>query len=437
MDIIQNLRNDVFGADDGDDGIKKSKETILPLELCHVPGIIDRHMNYTRSIAAYPNERTIFLGALAFLSFAAGRRYRTDENCRPNIYIVCVARSGAGKDAPRKANMEIANRCGCLNCVPDGVGSGEGLEDKIMSCAKVLLQTDEFDTMIRAIAEDKSGNKESLVKELLTMFSTSGGFAPRRLLANGMKPRTGNEFCKHPHLTVFGSATPKYFYESLNERVIENGLLARCLVADCGIRGMKQKLKYKEPPEDICREYRFIMGSEMENGVYRIKDDPMKIREDIIEVGYDELALSMHERNEEESDREYHKFDEQDDEGRQAFLARSMELETKLEMLYAISKDFAAPKIDTDAVSWAHKFVQFVQQSMFTNIETYTSRNEFDANCKRVIRKMRKSRTCSKREISRCLRLSSEDVNRVIVSLIEQGMIEEVLEVPNTYKVAR
>jgi hypothetical protein len=43
-----------------------------------------------------------------------------------------------------------------------------------------------------------------------------------------------------PHLTLFGTATPQYFYEALCQRMLTNGFFARMIVIDVGRRGSGQ-----------------------------------------------------------------------------------------------------------------------------------------------------------------------------------------------------
>ncbi|MDR0740822.1 MAG: hypothetical protein LBF34_03890 [Puniceicoccales bacterium] len=42
----------------------------------------------------------------------------------------------------------------------------------------------------------------------------------------------------NPNLVLYGTTVPRYFYEALLRRVLENGLTARCLIIETGEWGM-------------------------------------------------------------------------------------------------------------------------------------------------------------------------------------------------------
>lgn len=409
-------------------GVKAAKDesTLLPLELTHVPGLIEEQTEYTESITLYPNRRTAFVGALAMLSFATGRRYRTENNTRTNEYLVCYANSGAGKDAPRKVNKAIAVECGCASCVGDVIGSGEGLQDVLLSRAKYLLQSDEFDTLIRAIAEDRSGSKESLVRELLTEYSSSGSMITKRALSTAIsRANGGKDYCIAPHFCFFGSTVGQYLFETLNDRVLENGLVARCLLVDCGHRQPRAAPKWRAVPDSIVDAYREILRSECANGRYSIPDAP-DVKNEMTVVRYERDAFDLNERILDRYDAEYNALNDGQHAAEQSFRARSGEHLTKMAMLYAISRDRAEPVITAAALEWADAFVTHCQQSMLRNVERYTSANPHEANVKRILRKLEKRPTITMREITRCLRLPVATAEEVIEYMIAVGDIVKV-----------
>lgn len=403
--------------------------TLLPLELTHIPGIIEEQTSYTESISRYPNRRTAFVGAIAMLSFAAGRRYRTDDNTRTNEYFVCYANSGAGKDAPRKVNRSIAVECGCSKCISESIGSGEGLQDAILTRAKILLQTDEFDTLVRAIAEDKSGAKESMVREILTEYSSAGSMISRRTLSCATQKSGGStkDVCIHPHLCIFGSTVGQYLFETLNDRVLENGLCARCLMVDCGKRQKRQPAKWRAVPSGIVDAYRSIMGASLVGGKYSIPDIPDEKCDETV-IGYDRDAFDLNESTLDRYDAEYNALNDGLHAAEQSFKARTGEHMTKLAMVYAISENPIDPMITVDAIKWADWFVTHCQSSMLRNVERYTAANPHEQNVKRILRSLEKCKTTTKREITKNLRLPVSSAEEVIEYMITAGHIVETDE---------
>ena len=406
--------------------VENKHETLLPLELTHIPGLIEAQTNYTESISMYPNRRAAFVGALAMLAFASGRRYRSESNIRTNEYFVCYAKSGSGKDMPRKVNKAIAMECGCASYVSDVVGSGEGLQDALLIKAKFLLQNDEFDTLLRAISEDKSGNKESLIRELLTEYGSAGSTITKRSLSASAKGRENvKDFCIYPHFVLYGSTVGQYLFETLNDRVLSNGLIARCLLADCGLRQNRQRATWRDVPEDIINSYKGILGAICETGKWKIQDAP-DIKPDVRTIRYDHEAFVLNERLFDGFDAQYKKWDEGEHAAEQSFYARAGEHMTKLAMLYAISQNWRDPVISVDALNWAEKFVSHCITSMLDNIGDYTAINEHDADAKKILRKMKLKPYMSKRDITRTLKKPVADVEKVIEYMLTCGDINEL-----------
>ena len=67
------------------------------------------------------------------LSMLTGRKFRNASDNRTNLYLLALAPSSAGKDAPRRVNMSLAVQTGYGDHMGDAFASGEGLEDALTS----------------------------------------------------------------------------------------------------------------------------------------------------------------------------------------------------------------------------------------------------------------------------------------------------------------
>ena len=216
----------------------------LPEELLEVPGFVGMLMEHTLSCAPYPNKVLAFAGALTMLAHLSGRNYRDPRNLRTNLYLLALADSGVGKDFPRKVNMNLATEIGIMGGMADRFASAEGLEDALLIRPCSFFQVDEVDTLFASLAEHGDSAMEKIYGALL-QFATSADttFAMRKKAIQQTGGKAGKfdkiraRGIREPHLTMLGTAIPKYLFSAVSERALENGLLSRCLVIEAGERG--------------------------------------------------------------------------------------------------------------------------------------------------------------------------------------------------------
>ena len=138
-------------------------------------------------------------------------------------------------------------RIGRAKCLGDKFASGEGIQDELYRHQAKLYQNDEIDGLIQAVNKSRDGRLESIMSTLLTMFTSANTIYPMRSKAG--KDESG--FIDQPHLTIFGTATPTYYYETLSERMLTNGFFARMIIVDVGKRPLGQdSLPVSDMPEN-------------------------------------------------------------------------------------------------------------------------------------------------------------------------------------------
>ena len=262
---------------------KPDKEPMLaplPEKLLNVPGFITEYADYTMRTGQYPNRILAFCSALAFLAFLTGRKITDERNNRGNIYLVALANSGTGKDHPRKVNMNVAIRHDLGACIAESFGSGEGLEDAMFLHPSMLFEIDEFDTVFNSLKFAKDGRGESIMEKLLRFYGASNGVYKMRKLSirnNDGKKTDDDRKIVNPHLVILGTAIPKFFYSALSERVLANGLIARCMILDAGKRGHGRKPSGESIPDAITRAIEIIGKYGQSGNLTEINPTPMLI----------------------------------------------------------------------------------------------------------------------------------------------------------------
>ena len=303
----------------------------MPEKYLHIPGFIDELTDFSMSCAPKPNRVLSFCGALAFLSYLAGRNVTDERNNRPNIYLIALANSGVGKEHPRRINMEVSTATdpGLCNGLADSFASGEGLEDALFLNPTMLFQVDEMDTLINSM-KSKDSRAEGLIEKMLRIFTASAGSyklrnrsIPRAELnkmreqqKNGLNIAPSVIHC--PYLVIFGTAIPQFFYQALDTRLLANGLVARCLILDAGERGQNNKARLIRVPQKVIRTVKQILSYGGEGNLTSVMPNPIIIQAT-------EEAADMMDALDEKYDKWYRKYEKTKAQVPMAFWARAFE----------------------------------------------------------------------------------------------------------------
>ncbi len=407
--------------------------------LLHIPGFVDELTDFSMSCAPKPNRVLSFCGALAFLSYLAGRNVTDERNNRPNIYLVALANSGVGKEQPRRINMTVATATdpGLCDGLADSFASGEGLEDALFMNPTMLFQVDEMDTLLNSM-KTKDSRAEGLIEKMLRIFTASASSyklrsraIPRNELSrmkDGQRNGTGkcSEVIHNPYLVIFGTAIPQLFYQSLDQRLLTNGLTARCLIIEAGERGRKNRARIISVPESIIRAVKVILSYGDSGNLSAVNPVPMHI---VATPEAEELLDALDERY----DTLYRKYSKHNALIPMSFWARAFEKVCKLSQLYAISACMAKPVIDRNAVLWASYFVEYLTEQTLFLTNSYSFENPFDEKCQKALRYIRDAGGAYRHaSLLKRMHESADVFKKIIETLKENGSIVDGIEETGT-----
>lgn len=421
VDLSGVLKQGVKGAPPDDDDEKHSAVAdpgVIPEELLSVPGFINDLMNYTLRTAYYPNKALAFAGALAMLAHLTGRRFKDQRGSRFNIYLLALAKSGVGKEHPRGTNIDLATQMAFISELGDTFASGEGLEDSMCQSPSMLYQVDEIDYLFNTV-KLKDSRAEQINSMLLKLYSESKTthIMRKKAIQRGAPP-VGTAIVQ-PHLTMFGTATPKFFYQSLTERTMENGLLARCIVLEAGERGTAGEPHEEDFPESVIDTVRNLIRIGHENNLTGEFPRPLVLQENPDATNRIREILGY-------ADEEYRKASERGDDSANALWARAGEKVLKLAAIYAISENAVEPVITIDGVNWAWRFIEHMTRRMLFMASMFVADTDFDAQAMKVIRLVRQKRgRISHGKLLRNSHLDKDAFKRVVETLIESGTLRK------------
>ncbi len=411
----------------------------LDRSLLQVPGVVGQIVDYSMSHAVYPNLPLAFAGAVSFVAMLCSRVFRDCRDSRANMYIVALAESGTGKDQPRKTNAALALRLGIGARIGESFASGEGLEDSLAVAPHVMLyQQDEMDSLMNAM-NLKDAKAEGISERLLKFYGMSNGVYPMRRRAVTKFNPAPMGFIVNPGLNIFGTAVPDFLYGALSKRMLENGLVARCVFIEADPRGKAQRPSLDDFAAALVSDADYLAG--LQQSVMHVpppganllvpSPTPILIQETT------EGAKAM-DGFQEEFDATYAEYDRERHRLGMALWARAFEKVCKLAMVHAVSRRPERPVIDLDDASWAGRLVRHLTLRMLKSSEMFTHETLYDEMSKRLLRHLKAKGRVTHGDLLRASHLDKDTFKTVVATMAEAGQIrEEVAKVGRTGQVQR
>jgi hypothetical protein len=343
------------------------------------PGLVSEVMDHCLATAPYPNVVMAFAGALALQAVLAGRKVRDPGNNRTNLYLLGLAHSSAGKEHPRKINIEILHAVGLSEQIGGRFASGEGVQDALFSEPCMLFQTDEIDGMLQSINKAKDARHENIMGTLLTVYSAANSIFPMRRKAGKESPGAIDQPC----LVVFGTAIPNHYYEALSDRMLTNGFFARMIILESGKRSAGQEPKIELPPQRVMEAAKWWADFRPGPGDLEPWHPVPRV------VPITEEAADILTKNRLEAEAEYAKAEASSDTVGTAVWGRVAEHARKLALVYAVSENHANPEVGRKAAQWARRFVMHQARRMLFMTQAHVAANPFHAECLKFLEKLR------------------------------------------------
>ena len=398
----------------------------VPWSLYAAPGFLDELASYTCRTALYTNRALAFAGALALLSFLCGRRYRTRSRLSSSLYVIALADSATGKDAPRQVNFDLLSRCGYGGSFGDRFASGEGLEDSLYRSPSMFYQPDEISFLFASFSgREVSPTAASIATTILRLY-TNGIYAMRVLSRKRpAKGAAGEEakarIIRNPNLVLFGTATPAKFYQSLSVDGLENGLVGRCFVVPAqSPRARNPSPSYDEQPPAVVLDAFDALGRLGERIGKR--GDPATVPEDPAATS---ALLAADDRCTERVNRALSAASV--DEGDAALWGRAFEKCYKLALLRAVSRDPEEPCIRADDAEWGSALAEAVTRDILVKARLNLSGDEFQSATNLVRRFLLScpEHSASRSSLLRATRIRTRLLDEVVEYLLQSGSLQQ------------
>lgn len=163
--------------------------------------------------------------SLSLISTLIGRKF-IFGGLAPNLYILNIAPSGSGKDAPQQCIKRYITDIGKDHLL----GSGDYVSDASLmdSLGVKPARLDIFDEaggILKTMTKGGSDYNKKMADILCELYTSSNSKFLGRTTAEGTKGS-----CDRPNVSILASTTPTGFSEGVSRSALEKGLLGRFIV---------------------------------------------------------------------------------------------------------------------------------------------------------------------------------------------------------------
>ena len=214
---------------------KSIYEVPFPKSCLNPGGFLEAMMDYIDSISMREQRRLGFAASITALGHILSRRlvYKY-SNLSPALYTIGICPPSSGKSSARRALQTLFNfdATGISSTeVVESIESVQALQSAIQQYKKVFLMQDEFGAWLTAtMIEASNGNKRRIIDEILKLYSeTCNPHYVSRITAGSFKNDNTSVPVEYPGFSLYGVTNLLEFQTAMNERLLENGFVARVL----------------------------------------------------------------------------------------------------------------------------------------------------------------------------------------------------------------
>lgn len=221
---------------------------IPPHLYADLPGALGLMYEWTLARAPKPQPVLALASSIAFCAAVIGQRVELEGwGTRPNVYILGVAYSGAGKQMSFDVCKAVANAAGVTEELigPEELVSDAGIFTAVKKAPAHLMLIDEVGFILSATnARNASQHVAGVTSSLLRLYSSSATSYKSKAYADAQRVETVDQPCS----SFYGSCTPDALSNALTRKDVTNGLLSRMVIFDAGEHDPRKRMPSPEAP---------------------------------------------------------------------------------------------------------------------------------------------------------------------------------------------
>lgn len=399
--------------------LKLEKQKKRSHELPLAEGVLQKLQSNILDCSWIKQPNFAFSASLIMMSTLISRKV-TFQGMSPNLYVLNIAASGAGKDAPQKKVQEFIIDCNAEALLGAGdYVSDASLMDSLPHKPVRLDIMDEAGGILRSVNSGKSEYNSKMADVLAELYTSSTSKYLGRATAEGTKGS-----CYRPNVNILASTTPTGFQEGVSLRAIEKGLLGRFLIFYGSSDNRAERLKgLPHLDSDTINRLRFwnqYKADESEehqiNGIKQLvteleATESANKKLDVIFKEFDDLR-----RSKKHSDPLL------------PIIARLYQQMIKITMIHACSRsDLCVPIINVDDINFGYLTMMHYYETIQDVIDKHIFNNSNEKNKLKILNVIKNNSFTGKREIYNASRdLNKRERDGILAELVDLQFIEAV-----------
>lgn len=404
-----------------------TQSTASPPVTNYPAGLVGDIARWIVATARRPQPELSIGAALAIVGTAAGRHIMGPTETGTALYILALAPTGKGKDAPVRACMRILSAAGMdMHIGPDEWMSMSAVIDMLEKKPLALCPQDEFGSFMQRVFSKKGNTHERAIPKILRGL-WGVNFGPFNSPQWANTRRGGNFVVKAPCISIFAASTHEQFYSAMEGAAIADGTLNRFLVIEGdrnpAFSGSRTSLDANMVPAGIVdglkRIYMMngILASSQLNDInYDLAADGRVTRLNWCPDGSEAAWEAFQGEIDARMTRQPLKAD---------FIVRAPEMVARIATIIAVGRGNDGVRIDD--IEYAIGMVRRSLDHLLAGADEYMTENEQEANVKKVLRLIRRVGRIPHGELLCQVRhIRARDLRDIIASLIDEGSIKRV-----------
>lgn len=385
----------------------------FPEHLLEVPGFMKEVADWITSQNPIKNRVLSLVAAVALQGCLVGSKYRDRSGNRSNLYLVALAPSGGGKQAPQTCIKKILHKVGGSQMYGGKVSSDSALaSDLIVSKSKLYLW-DEFGRFLAKTKAVVGGAHLHAVQEaLLELWGEAGGCWKQKSYSDSRN----NKEVTFPCCSFMGMTVPEHFWGGLEEGHLQDGFAARMMVIDSGPKSKSEDITETEPPQSILDKAAYWIGVRPGGNLGGVNPEAILVPETPAATeAFRALVAKAETAGQDETEN--------------AVWARCIEKARRLALIYACSRDHEAPVIDDLAAKWAISLSTWSTDRFLAVAKDEVASDDPAQQKWQRIRKVvnsftKRKQLCSRSQLIRAVKWQARDLDKILDTMVQAGVIE-------------
>jgi len=408
--------------------IRAPRGAVDPFTPAAAGGLMEAYANWYLDTARRPVPEFAVLSAASFVATMFSRRAVGPTGSGLNMYLVCLGRTGFGKEHVHKTLHTLAHDAGFHYLIgPGEVTSGTAIEKVVRRRPFYVMPWDEVGIVLQGVNGNNAASwSKSIRKVLLELYSKSTSVWTGKEHADPTRDNSA-EPIHCPTVGILGVSTPETFYSGLSDESFRDGFLARLIVVDATVKPPRGN-----PPALLITPASLITAVKKTADAFPWPPGNLPAIKWKSALARPSLVTVPWESNEAESQWltiEDWQAEQVEEHGAQdGIIGRAAENTIKLATVRAISRNPANARVTTADLDWGYAVVQRSLDSLDAGAGAHVAGSPFEELCKAILRALRATKEAGlprsvllrARGVSKA---NDRDVKAALDRLVELGEI--------------